>query len=197
MLLLPTLVCGLIARWDWPIVVFALGIVLAAFLESCLVVQPDHNSLAITQDPIAIRVASLVGVLLIAIFWIAQVEHHVAAQSSLGASWLGGLVMLTGIGLRITAIRTLGASFVSDICCDARIEQGIYRWMSHPGEVGMLMIVVGATLLLAAPVAMVICFVACGPISWWRIQRENELLRNCQSIARTPEFVALCHDPKH
>ena len=67
-----------------------------------------------------------------------------------GSSW-GAVPLALGIGLRLVAILTLGERFTHavELLPGHRIEdQGIYRWMSHPSEVGLLLIGAGTGALL-------------------------------------------------
>jgi protein-S-isoprenylcysteine O-methyltransferase Ste14 len=83
-------------------------------------------------------------------------------------------VLALGVGLRVAAVTALRQRFVTDIRVDGPlVASGIYRWLRHPSEIGLLLMGVGTPLLLGASWSS-----ACGglclvPISWWRMRRED------------------------
>jgi protein-S-isoprenylcysteine O-methyltransferase Ste14 len=63
--------------------------------------------------------------------------------------WLGVLVMLAGIGLRIWAARVLGSSYTRTLRAAAGqrlVREGPYRLIRHPGYAGSIAMWIGAGL---------------------------------------------------
>ncbi|WP_165698770.1 methyltransferase family protein [Bremerella volcania] len=89
----------------------------------------------------------------------------------------GATLLIAGIFLRASAIHALGPRFVSDVCCDAPpVSVGIYRYLRHPSEIGLLAITVGGPLVLQAPWSALVAGCVLAPISMWRIRREDKVL---------------------
>ena len=188
LLLLPSLM--LVGIWELPfdVLLLAAVIVASAFLESrwtpvegsgeltSTLMTPTPNKLR-ASDPLAIRVAWLVGATLLGLLWAAQIERSLCI-APIDPAWqlLGGLALLVGCGLRLSAIATLGPAFVSDICrCGPRVRRGIYAWIQHPSELGMVLLGSGGPLLVAAPLTTVVALLALVPASLWRIRREERV----------------------
>ncbi len=190
-LLLPSLMLARIWELPFDVLLLAGVIVASAFLESrwtpvegsgklpaLLMTRTRNNRQA--SDPLAIRVAWLVGVTLLGLFWAAQIERSLGI-APIDPAWqlLGGLALLAGCGLRLSAIATLGPAFVSDICrCGPRVRRGIYAWIQHPSELGLVLLGSGGPLLVAAPLTTVAALVLLVPAALWRIHRE-ELAWSC------------------
>ncbi len=174
LLLIPTIGLVGIAGIDVSIVVFVVTISVAAICEGLAISQPASGLPQAIKDAVSIRMASIVGPLLLGVFWLAQIEHHFVRNDLQAIQVLGLLGAFGGIGLRVTAIRSLGTQFVSDIRVSGPlVKDGVYRWMRHPSEVGLLLIGVGGPLLLGALWTAVGAILTLVPISLWRMQREN------------------------
>lgn len=120
------------------------------------------------------RVASLVGLSMLATFWIAQIERQLTHIESWAVHVLGAILLALGVGLRVVAIQALGPRFISDIRVEgAIVREGIYAWVRHPSEVGLLLIVAGGPLLLGSPITATAATVFLMPFSGWRMYREN------------------------
>ena len=186
-LLLPTLILAGPSQVDVAVALFASLVTIAAVLESRFVQPAFDGASATICDVRAMHVASIVGVLLLVTFWLAQIEHFAMLFKSPLLEIVGTLFVATGIALRVQAIRTLGPAFNSDICIGSGvIDHGIYRWLRHPSEVGLLMIAIGGPVVLGSLCTAVAATVLFMPISAWRIQRENRVLasiRHCTTIS--------------
>ena len=69
-----------------------------------------------------------------------------------GSAW-GALPFGAGVALRLMAIRRLGSRFTHgvELVPGHRLEtQGVYRWMHHPSEIGLLLVGLGTGLLLGS-----------------------------------------------
>ncbi|TWT83105.1 Isoprenylcysteine carboxyl methyltransferase (ICMT) family protein [Planctomycetes bacterium CA13] len=173
-LTLPTMVLAPSSAIDWRYIWFMIGVLIAAILESSSQhIQFDLLEVKI-HDPLAMRVASFVGLLLLLGFWAAQIERLFGDSPDFWMSLLGAAGLAIGIALRIVAIRTLGKSFVSDIqAYNTVVRTGIYKWFRHPSEIGLLLISIGAALLLGSPHTAILGALLLTPISLWRMRRED------------------------
>jgi len=107
---------------------------------------PPNSVPSSTPDEARQRTLALAtGMTLLAIFWLTVVA---IAQHGSSPLWpIGGCAMLTGVLLRWAAIRTLGRQFRTEISIPADhqlIVTGVYRWLRHPSEFGLLLISAGA-----------------------------------------------------
>lgn len=173
-ILLPTLLLSGSDVVQASVLVFAALVGAAGLIESLLVTLPERES---ERDPRALQVAALVGITLLLMFWGAQLEHWLNPRQSWPLSACGVGLVIAGIFLRASAIHALGPRFVSDICCDTPpVSAGIYRYLRHPSEVGLLAIAIGGPLVLQAPWSALIAGCILLPISAWRIRREDKVL---------------------
>ncbi len=109
----------------------------------------------------------------IALFW--RLERPAGSLA-----WtLAGLAGLSGGGiLRALAIRRLAGGFANGsrpasqtLCVD-----GVYAFMRHPAEVGVLLIAASFPLMLGMPVFAVVVWPVFLLLSWLRIQNEDRSL---------------------
>lgn len=174
LIILPTLLLTGLGVGQNSVLAFVALIGAAGLVESLLVSPPERES---ERDPCAIQVASIVGLTMLLMFWTAQVESWLTEPQLWPLSVLGAGLVLLGITLRASAIYALGPRFISDISCDAPpVSGGIYRYLRHPSEVGLLTIAVGGPLVLQAPRTALIAGSILLPISAWRIRREDNVL---------------------
>jgi protein-S-isoprenylcysteine O-methyltransferase Ste14 len=185
-LLLPTLVLtGPLAMGraaiGWEIGCFALGITAAGVLESLFLTPEVQASDTSIRDKLTLRVSLFVGICLLAVFWSAQIEWLLHSRRALAMQAMGGSLLVSGIILRVEAIRALGNQFVSDIRVERLIvRDGIYAWLRHPSEIGLLLIAIGSSLLLGSIFTAVAAAILLLPTSLWRMDRENVALAGRQ-----------------
>lgn len=185
---------------DAPLAAFAFALAISAWLESRFAVTANAEPGSDRHtDVAAMNVAAFVGAALLAGLWIAQVEHHVMSDRP---GWLcvtGACLAIAGIALRVTAIRTLGDRFISDIRINAPpVRNGIYAWLSHPSEIGLLLIATGAPLMLGAMVTAGAALCILGPISAWRVRRENlALVRYCINKNSSAPFTVTARSTRN
>ncbi len=174
LILFPTILFSLGSITQHDVLIFAFLIGVAGLIESILV-SPSRKET--TDDPRALQVAAFVGAFMLVMFWTAQLERHFLSPSIWNLSAFGTVLVVCGIILRASAIHSLGPRFISDVHCDdPPVTKGIYRFMRHPSEIGMLAIAVGGPLILQAPWTAIIAFSVLTPISYWRVLRENQVL---------------------
>jgi protein-S-isoprenylcysteine O-methyltransferase Ste14 len=94
---------------------------------------------------------------------------------------LGAFIMAGGVSLRWAAMHTLGSAFVTEVRAARRrdlVTHGIYAWMRHPSETGLLCIAGGACLVLGSLSGGVACLALLLPLVLVRVHIEDgELLR--------------------
>ncbi len=174
LILFPTILISLGSITQYDVLIFAFMIGVAGLIESILVSASRKET---TDDPRALQVAAFVGAFMLVMFWTAQLERHFLSPSIWNLSAFGTVLVVCGIILRASAIHSLGPRFISDVHCDGPpVTKGIYRFMLHPSEIGMLAIAVGGPLTLQAPWTAIIAFSVLTPISYWRVLRENQVL---------------------
>ena len=119
------------------------------------------------------------GMALLVFFWIDLLGYR---QINVEWAWwhlIGAPVLLAGIGLRVLAIQTLNKHFVSHIALrhDHRlIQHGLYRWLRHPSELGLILVCAGILLWQSVPEALCFMLLVILPLSIFRIYREDAVL---------------------
>ena len=124
----------------------------------------------------------IIGVLVLLIFWVSNVEHAISPNPFSFFSALGCCLILIGIFLRIRSIKTLKMYFVSHIGLLKKhrlITSGIYSYIRHPSEAGLILICFGVSVLLTSFMGFVVTCVFLLPLSLYRISLEDRLLLNC------------------
>jgi len=95
-----------------------------------------------------------------------------------GVRYVGLIVFLAGVGLRVTAIRTLGRRFSVWVAiqADHQLEtSGIYRWVRHPSYTGAIMNLLGWAMVFRSIAGMTLA-IAMGLLLVSRIRAEEMLL---------------------
>jgi len=118
--------------------------------------------------------ATLTGLAVLATFVLAVMSH--------GVILIGAIAMTAGIALRCAAVYTLGVRFVSELRSDAPlIRRGVYRWLDHPSEAGLLTLTLGACVLFRSMPALMVWVGAVVPLTIARVRIENVFLRGVQA----------------
>ena len=94
-------------------------------------------------------------------------------------AWLGVVLLLLGIPMRVWALVTLGRFFTMPITLreDHRIvRDGPYRYLRHPAYTAGLLMGVGMALILATPVGIGVSIAALLAAYVYRIHREEQIL---------------------
>jgi protein-S-isoprenylcysteine O-methyltransferase Ste14 len=106
--------------------------------------------------------------------------------------------MLVGIGLRVAAMTTLRAWFVTEISVPDNqplVQRGIYGRLRHPSEAGTLAIALGAGLLLQSKAGLLLWLCGLLPLVRWRLRLEERELATAfgarfdQYAARVPRLL--------
>jgi protein-S-isoprenylcysteine O-methyltransferase Ste14 len=98
---------------------------------------------------------------------------------SAGLSTAGLIVMWAGLAVRIWAIVVLGRSFRTTVEVDTGqkvVERGPYRWVRHPSYTGILLLMVGLSLVYGNWPALVILWVLPAGVLINRILVEEAVL---------------------
>jgi protein-S-isoprenylcysteine O-methyltransferase Ste14 len=93
--------------------------------------------------------------------------------------WIGEVLMLFGIVLRIWATKVLGRFYTRILLTSADhriVQSGPYRIVRHPGYSGSLLVWIGAGLATSNWIVFVIITLVCGISYYYRIQNEEAML---------------------
>ncbi len=121
----------------------------------------------------------LTGAIILIIFWLSLIENSHSHHMLLSTTIVGSLLIIFGIYLRVTAIRTLDQYFLSHIGYIEKhhlVTTHIYSWIRHPSELGTLLICCGVCLLLLSMKALIFTTICLLPIVLYRIHLEDALL---------------------
>ena len=101
------------------------------------------------------------------------------SESSLALTSLGLGMLITGIAIRIWAIKTLGKHFTATVTLTDDhqfISSGPYRFVRHPSYLGAFMAIVGCPVLLNATWATLLSFIFMTIAYVIRISVEEKML---------------------
>ncbi len=94
-------------------------------------------------------------------------------------SWLGLVVMLLGLGIRVWSMRVLGAYYSRTLRVAETqfiVTQGPYRVVRHPGYLGTILLWVGSGLALANWIAAAVIAILMLGVYRYRIRSEEAML---------------------
>jgi protein-S-isoprenylcysteine O-methyltransferase Ste14 len=110
----------------------------------------------------------------------AELKDSAAWQfGSTGLTVAGPIVMWTGLAVRVWAIVVLGKSFRTTVEVDAGqrvVESGPYRWVRHPSYTGILLLMVGLSLVYGNWPALAVLLVLPTGVLVYRIFVEEAVL---------------------
>jgi isoprenylcysteine carboxyl methyltransferase (ICMT) family protein YpbQ len=93
---------------------------------------------------------------------------------------IGLSLIVIGVYLRITAIKTLGKYWSYNVRILANheiIDRGIYHYIKHPAYLGNIFIL-GIFLICNLYASLLISFIFLSGFNYWRIRLENKLLKD-------------------
>ena len=102
-----------------------------------------------------------------------------AVESSMMFTMIGAFLLITGIYIRVWAIRVLGKHFTATVTLTndhQLVKSGPYRWVRHPSYLGAFMALLGCPLFLNAYWAAVIAFIVMTVAYYFRIGVEEKML---------------------
>lgn len=183
-LVLPLVVGG--RSWrifvDVPIVVFLLSAVSHGLIEGLASFRCGDGSLIrVDRGAWDTMLGLATGISLLAVSWVSLVTHDIRSDpAASGLSLLGLIAMMAGVALRCLSMLTLGSGFVSASRLQPGqpvLSVGIYRYLRHPSEAGLLCIAFGTPMLLESLVGFAIAGAVLLPLSLYRICIEDAALR--------------------
>jgi protein-S-isoprenylcysteine O-methyltransferase Ste14 len=134
--------------------------------------QADRQSTRRLGLAYALAVLSLLAAPLLNIFSIGRIF-------SSPAGWIGLVIMLAGIGLRVWANRLLGAFYTRTLQVlehHTIVQSGPYRLIRHPGYLGTLLMWAGAGLAAGNWIMLLLILVCMSLAYHYRIRTEEAML---------------------
>lgn len=167
-----------------PELIFHYKSLLLALAAACLwLSQPAFSTTEAKRDQQSDRFSIIVILLMSSLSVVASVAEWAygndAVETSALLTLLGSFFLVTGIGIRVWAIQTLGKHFTATVTLtdDHRlVRSGPYRWVRHPSYLGAFMAILGCPLFLNAYWAVLIAFVAMSLAYYLRIGVEEKML---------------------
>jgi protein-S-isoprenylcysteine O-methyltransferase Ste14 len=158
--------------------------VLLIIAAGCLwLSQPAFSSTETKRDQQSDRFSILVILLMSCLSVVAAVVEWAylnnAEETSFILTWIGGLLLLGGVTIRVWAIQTLGKHFTATVTLtdDHRlVRSGPYKWVRHPSYLGAFMAIVGAPVFLNAYWAVLVAVIAMSIAYYLRIGVEEKML---------------------
>jgi len=123
--------------------------------------------------------------LIVVMFWVVIILPPLLNFFGVGqlhlprVGWLGILIMLLGLGLRIWSMRVLGEYYTRTLRVtetQAIVKQGPYRLIRHPGYLGVILLWIGFGLALGNWMATLIMAVLLFSVYGYRIRSEEVML---------------------
>lgn len=102
-------------------------------------------------------------------------------QDAIVTNYIGFVIAVMGICIRLWAISTLGSYFHATVkVMDGQllIETGPYRYIRHPSYSGALFCILGICIMLETYWTLCLSFLLFIPAYWYRISQEEKLLCN-------------------
>jgi protein-S-isoprenylcysteine O-methyltransferase Ste14 len=130
-----------------------------------------------------------------ALLWLLMTCAASALLSAPGAnvrSGIGAALLCAGVGLRLAAIRTLGARFRTRLDgAPDLITHGLYAWIRHPSELGLGCIVLGLAALADAGPFVALVAAAALTLAAYRVRREDAALARSHGSRFTAHAAAV------
>jgi protein-S-isoprenylcysteine O-methyltransferase Ste14 len=124
------------------------------------------------------RWASVTGAVLLILFWASLLERSLSEPAISSLQVAGVSLLSAGVSLRAIAVCTLGRDFRTeiDVRAGALVRSGVYGFLRHPSESGLLAATLGATLLLQSTWGLIVWCVALVPLTLVRLSHEERAL---------------------
>ncbi len=167
-----------------PELIFHYKSLLLALSAACLwLSQPAFSTEETKRDKGSDRFSILVILIMSSLSVVASVSEWAylnnAMESSVLMTAIGAALLITGISIRVWAIRTLGKHFTATVTLtnDHRlVRSGPYRWVRHPSYLGAFMAIAGCPVFLNAWWATLIAVLSMTIAYYLRIGVEEEML---------------------
>jgi protein-S-isoprenylcysteine O-methyltransferase Ste14 len=121
--------------------------------------------------------AYFVSVLFLLASWV--LNYFKIGTFSSWVGWLGIMIALTGLSLRWWANRTLGAFYTRTLKVAENqtiIQEGPYRFIRHPGYLGMILLWTGIATATANWIVMLVVLIVTFCAYVYRIRNEEKML---------------------
>lgn len=95
-------------------------------------------------------------------------------------AWLGVILMVIGLGVRVSANRTLGAFYTRTLLIQTEqslVDDGLYHYIRNPGYLGALLMFISAGLAAMNWLALIVIAVAMINAYRYRIRTEEAMLQ--------------------
>ena len=124
-------------------------------------------------------------VLIVVLFWIVIILppllnfYHIGQIPSPIVPWLGILMMLLGLGLRIWSMRVLGEYYTRTLRVAEKqsiVTQGPYRVIRHAGYLGTICVWIGFALAVGNWIATIVSVILLIGVYGYRIRSEEAML---------------------
>ena len=158
--------------------------ILLAIAAACLwLSQPAFSTKETKRDKTSDRFSILVILIMSSISVVASVSEWAylnnAKESSFLLTIIGAFLLLTGIAIRVWAIRTLGKHFTATVTLTndhQLVKAGPYQWVRHPSYLGAFMAIVGCPVFLNAHWAILLAMLSMTLAYYLRIGVEEKML---------------------
>jgi protein-S-isoprenylcysteine O-methyltransferase Ste14 len=129
-------------------------------------------------DARAHRWATATGVTLLLLFWVCLTERSIAQPADSPFQLIGAGLMCVGATLRASAVRALGRHFRTEIdnINGELVRHGVYFYIRHPSETGLLASSLGAGLLLQSFFGLLVWGGVLLPVTLARLTLEERAL---------------------
>lgn len=152
----------------------------ACDLSAACYARARESRPATRLDGQARTLAAATGVTVLLIFWIALWACASTGATAGPVFLMGGSVLIVGgSALRLSAIHTLGASFATEVSVrpsQQLVLTGVYRYVRHPSETGLLLVTLGAGVLAGSVGVLAIWCGLLVPLVAARIRLEEGCL---------------------
>jgi protein-S-isoprenylcysteine O-methyltransferase Ste14 len=158
--------------------------ILLALSAACLwLSQPAFSTEETKRDKSSDRFSILVILIMSSLSVVASVTEWAylnnAQESSFLLTMAGAFLLITGISIRVWAIRTLGKHFTATVTLTndhQLVKSGPYQWVRHPSYLGAFMAIVGCPVFLNAVWATLIAVISMTVAYYVRIGVEEKML---------------------
>jgi protein-S-isoprenylcysteine O-methyltransferase Ste14 len=163
--------------WDGATLVFLAG-ASALYLGDATTMRWTHEPSRSPLDARSHRWATATGGILLLLFWVCLVEHAIVQPAASWVQLAGALLLSSGAALRASAVHALGRCFRTEIADvdGALVRAGIYRYLRHPSETGLLAAALGAAVVLRSTLGVALWCGALLPLTLVRLSLEERAL---------------------
>jgi protein-S-isoprenylcysteine O-methyltransferase Ste14 len=128
------------------------------------------------------RIGQAFGVMFLALLLAPILNYLGVGILTIGwLAWLGVILMLVGLGLRIWASRTLGAFYTRTLLIQTEqriVDSGPYRYIRNPGYLGDLIMFISAGFAVMNWISVIAITVAMVNAYVYRIRTEETMLQS-------------------